>query len=189
MPDPDPDPSAGQPSFPPPPAGNPFQPPVPGQQFQPAPPIPAGYGYGQVAPGGVPAGMYFDPQSGLTLPNGVTLANPGRRIGAYFLAIPLLVVTLGIGYIIWGLIAWRRGQSPALQVLGMRCWRPETNSVAGFGRMALRDIVGRIADGILSIITELISFILMLSSPRRQSLHDLIGGTVVLHDPNKVLAG
>lgn len=48
--------------------------------------------------------MYFDQASGLTLPQGVQLATPGRRIGAYFLAIPLAIVTLGIGYAIWGLI-------------------------------------------------------------------------------------
>jgi len=54
--------------------------------------------------------------------------------------------------------------------------------------MALREVVGRIVDGILSIITLLVSFILMCSRPDRRCLHDLIAGTVVLHDPNKVLA-
>ena len=156
--------------------------------FPQAPPVPAGYGYGQ--PGGqpVPAGMYLDQESGLMLPLGTVLASPGRRIGAFFLAIPLAIITLGIGYVVWGLIVWGNGQTPALQVLGMRCFRPETNRVAGFWWMALREIVGRILDGILSIITELISLILMLTRPDRKALHDLVAGTVVLHDPNKVLA-
>jgi uncharacterized RDD family membrane protein YckC len=136
----------------------------------------------------LPGGVYQDPTSGLVLPQGTTLASSGRRIGAFFLAIPLSIITLGIGYVIWGLIAWTKGTSPALQVLGMRVWRPETQTRAGFGYMALRDIVGRIVDGILSIITELISFIFMLSRPDRKTLHDLIAGTVVVHDPNKVLA-
>jgi uncharacterized RDD family membrane protein YckC len=134
------------------------------------------------------AGTHVDAASGLTLPDGVELAGSGRRIGAFFLAIPLSIVTLGIGYLIWGVIAWGRGQTPALQVLGMRCWRPETNRVAGWWWMALREIVGRIAEGILSVITLLISLILMLSRPDRKSLHDLIAGTVVLHDPHKLLA-
>ena len=156
--------------------------------FPQAPPVPAGYGYGQ--PGGqpVPAGMYFDQESGLMLPLGTVLASPGRRIGAFFLAIPLWIITLGIGYVVWGLIVWGNGQTPALQVLGMRCFRPETNRVAGFWWMALREIVGRILDGILSIITELISLIFMLTRPDRKALHDLVAGTVVLRDPNKVLA-
>jgi uncharacterized RDD family membrane protein YckC len=133
-------------------------------------------------------GTYFDQGSGLTLPQGVELASVGRRIGAFFLAIPLSIVTLGIGYVIWGLIVWGSGQTPALQVLGMRCWRPETGRVAGWWWMALREIVGRIVEGILSIITLLVSFILMCTRGDRRCLHDLIAGTVVLYDPNKVLA-
>jgi uncharacterized RDD family membrane protein YckC len=85
------------------------------------------------------------------------------------------------------LIVWGRGQTPALQVLGMRCWRPETGRVANWGWMALREIIGRIVENILSLITELVSLILFLSTKERRSLHDLVAGTVVLHDPNKVL--
>ena len=132
--------------------------------------------------------MYFDQLSGLILPAGTQLASVGRRIGAFFLAIPLIIVTLGIGYVVWGLIIWRKGQTPALQVLGMRCWRPETQQVPGFWWMALREVVGRLADGILGPITEIVSFVLMMSSQDRKSLHDMIAGTVVLHDPNKVLS-
>ncbi len=165
---------------------DPAQPPQAG--FAPAPPVPAGYGYGQYPAGAVPQGMYVDQMSGLLLPDGTQLASVGRRIGAYFLAIPLWIVTLGIGYIIWGLIAWGNGQTPALQVLGMRCWRPETNRVAGFWWMALREIPGRIIDGILSFITLITSFVLMVAGKEHKALHDWIAGTVVLHDPNKVLA-
>jgi len=132
--------------------------------------------------------MYFDPASGLTLPQGVELATVGRRIGAYFLSIVLSIVTLGIGYIIWGLIVWRRGTSPAFQVLGMRVWRPNESRPATFGTMALRNIVGGIATGILGIVTELISFVMFVSGGRHQSLADKIGSTVVIHDPNKIIA-
>lgn len=135
----------------------------------------------------IPSGMYLDQASGLLLPRGVVLAGTGRRIGAFFLSIVLAILTLGIGYLIWGLVAWGRGQTPALQVLGMRCWRPETNRVAGFGWMALREIVGRFVEGLLSLLTLLASFVLMMSRRDRKSLHDLIAGTVVLHDPNKLL--
>jgi len=189
---------------PPPPAGQGYDAPPPGQGFgqpnqgygQPppppgftaAPPVPAGYGYGQQLAAAVPQGMYFDQMSGLLLPDGSELASVGRRIGAYFLAIPLAIVTLGIGYIIWGLIVWGNGQTPALQVLGMRCWRPETNRVAGFWYMALREIPGRIIDGILSLITEITSFVLFVTGKEHKALHDWIAGTVVLYDPNKVLS-
>jgi uncharacterized RDD family membrane protein YckC len=153
---------------------------------QPAQPPPPGYAeYGQ-APA-VPDGTYFDQASGLVLPDGVQLASTGRRIGAGFLAIPLTIVTLGIGYLIWGLIVWGKGQTPALQVLGMRCWRPDDREVPGFWWMALREVGGRAVDGALSIITLLVSLIFMLTRPDRRTLHDIIAGTVVVHDPAKVL--
>jgi uncharacterized RDD family membrane protein YckC len=158
----------------------------PAPVFTAAPAMPAAYGQYPVA--AVPRGMHMDQASGLLLPDGTELASVGRRIGAYFLAIPLVIVTLGIGYVIWGLIAWGNGQTPALQVLGMRVWRPETNRVAGWGHMALREIVGRIAEGILSLITQITSFVMFVTSRDRKSLHDHIAGTVVLYDPNKTLA-
>ncbi len=173
------DPNQGG-AFPPPPppgaAGN-----------QPYPPAPAPMaGYASPAPA-VPPGMYYDPASGLTLPQGTTLAPVGRRIGAWFLSIVLAIVTLGIGYVIWGLIAWGKGTTPALQVLGMRVWRPAENRPASWGVMALREIIGRIVDGILSFVTELISFILFVSNNQHKSLHDMVAGTVVVYDPNKVI--
>ncbi|HKC28549.1 MAG TPA: RDD family protein [Jatrophihabitans sp.] len=111
----------------------------------------------------------------------------GRRIGAFFLAIPLVIVTLGIGYVIWGLVLWSKGTSPALRVLGMKCYVISEGRPPGFWRMALRDVVGGIVEGLLGVITQLISFIMFLTSNKRQSLHDVIGGTTVLYDPNKVL--
>ena len=171
-------PGADRPAYPPPPA-------APGQDLPQAPPVPTEYGYGQLGGQPVPDGMYYDQQSGLLLPNGTELASIGRRIGAYFLAIPLLIVTLGIGYIIWGLMLWGSGRSPALSVLGMRVWKQNDQRAATFGTMALRNIVGGIIEGI-SII-GLISFIMMCASKERRPRHDLIGGTIVLHDPNKVI--
>ena len=119
------------------------------------------------------------------LPVGTSLAGVGRRIGAYFLAIPLFIVTLGIGYLVWGLIIWGRGQTPTFQVLGMRCWKPDSGRVAGWGWMALREVVGRLLEGLAII--GFVSFILFLTSDQRRSLHDYIAGTIVLYDPSKAL--
>ena len=171
-------PAYGQPSFQKPTG---FGPPPPQQQYgypqaPPAPPAPVG-----------PGGLVLDPGSGLYLPHGTELASVGRRIGAWFLSIPLFIVTLGIGYIIWGAILWTEGTSPALKVLGMRVWQVDVGKVPGWWRMALRDIVGRFVDGVLGFITELTSFVLFASSDKRQSLHDLVASTTVLYDPNKVL--
>jgi uncharacterized RDD family membrane protein YckC len=189
-----PPPQGGWQQQPPPQGGWQQQPPPPGGWQQPPPQ--GGYNYpaapGYAAPpnpyaGGQPGpgGTVFDPATGLNLPAGTQLASIGRRIGAYFLSLVLVIVTLVIGYIIWGLILWGKGTTPALQVLGMRVYVPGEQKVAGFGRMALREIIGRIVDAIA--IDGLVSFILFLATNKRQSLHDMIASTVVLHDPSKVL--
>jgi uncharacterized RDD family membrane protein YckC len=131
--------------------------------------------------------MYYDPSTELVLPNGTQLASHARRIGAWFLSIVLFIATLVIGYIIWGLIVWGRGQTPTYQLLGMRCWRPETKRVAGWGWMALREVVGRLVEGAFGIVA-LASFIMFLVLKQRRTIHDYIGGTVVVRDPNGVLA-
>ena len=69
----------------------------------------------------------------------------------------------------------------------MRCWHPDSRRVPGFGRMALREIIGRLVDNILSVITQVISLFLMCTRPDRRTLHDLVAGTVVVHDPQGVL--
>jgi uncharacterized RDD family membrane protein YckC len=162
--------------------------PPPAGGYAPMAPMPAAE-YGQPPPGyqAVPAGMYYDQESGLLLPQGTQLASVGRRIGAFFLSILLWIITLGIGYIIWGLIVWANGQTPALQVLGMRCWRPDDRRVPGFWWMALREIAGRLIESILGFISDIGSLILMCVTKERKALHDWVAGTVVLHDPNKVL--
>jgi hypothetical protein len=132
--------------------------------------------------------MYFDPVSGLVLPEGTELATVGRRIGSYFLAIPLAIVTLVIGYVIWGLIVWGRGQTPTQQVLGMRTWYPETRQHATWWRMVLREVIGGFVTGILSFITEIASLVLMLTGRERKCLADHIASTVVLRDPTNRLA-
>jgi uncharacterized RDD family membrane protein YckC len=188
-----PPPGNPPPSGYPPPPGNP---PPPG--FQPAPPGPPPQGYPpqgyppQGYPPAPPPGYGPPPPVGwqapgaAALPAGVVVATKGRRIGAYFLAFPLALVTLGIGYLIWGLILWRKGTTPALKVLGMTCWDVDTRQVPTFGRMALREVVGRFLVEGICFVVGIVSFVMFLGDDRR-SLHDRIGHTIVLHDPNKVL--
>lgn len=132
--------------------------------------------------------MYFDQVSGLNLPEGTELATVGRRIGSWFLSILLAIVTLVIGYVIWGLIVWGRGQTPTQQVLGMRTWDPREGHNAGWWRMVLREVIGGFVTQILGLITEVVSFILMATGRERKCLADHIASTVVLRDPDNRLA-
>lgn len=186
-------PPAGPQGFQPPPGAQ--QQPPPGYQpppsystpqgFPAAPPVQPQYGYGQVS---APPGMYGDATSGLALPNGTQLAPVGRRVGAWFLSILLVIVTLGIGYLIWGLILWGRGQTPSLKVLGMRVWRPDDQRPATWGEMFLREFVGRFLLGLIPA-EQLVSFVVFLVHKQHRAIHDIVGSTVVLHDPNKVIPG
>jgi hypothetical protein len=180
-PTPSEDPVAGNPP-PAEPSAAPPPPPPPPPPAAPPPPAPPGYG------GAPPAGTYFDQVSGLNLPQGTELASHGRRIGSWFLGIPLAIVTLGIGYIVWGMIIWGRGQTPTQQVLGMRTWSPQEGQRATWGRMALREIVGVGIVTSLIFITQIVSFVLFLSGRERKALADHVASTVILRDPNNLLA-
>jgi uncharacterized RDD family membrane protein YckC len=140
------------------------------------------HGYEQYAPPPVPPGMFFDRQSGLVLPQGVRPRSVSRVVAAYSLAVLLFIVTLGIGYLAWGVVTWGGGQTPAQKLLGLRCWRPETGRPASRAQMALRQVSGLLLNGEL-----LVGVFILLISKDRTSVGDYLIGTIVLHDPDNVL--
>jgi uncharacterized RDD family membrane protein YckC len=133
----------------------------------------------------VPPGMYQDQNSGLILPNGTALAPVGRRIGACLLGVLLTIVTLEIGYLIWGAITCSNGQTPVQKMLGLQTWKPLERVNAPRGTMFLRGLIWFLA-GVIPL-GHLVSFILFLAGKQHRTLHDLVSSTVILHDPNKVL--
>src|ERR1017187_5444754 len=86
-------------------------------------------------------------------PNGVALCSPGKRLGGYLLEGLLVVVTLVIGWFVWSLIAWGKGQTPAKQLLGMRVLKLTTGSAATWGTMFLREIIGKAVGSIVNAFT------------------------------------
>jgi uncharacterized RDD family membrane protein YckC len=136
-------------------------------------------------PGLAPQGLYQDQVSGLVIPDGTTLAPVGRRIGAYFLAMLLVTVTLVIGYLIWGAITWSKGQTPVQKILGLQTWKPQEQVNATWGTMFLRGLAWSLA-GVIPF-GQIISFFLFLSGKEHRALHDRFSSTIVLHDPDKVL--
>ena len=166
MPPPGPPPGSMPP--PGPPAG--YGAPPPG--YPAAPPPPPGGPYGA----GVPA-----------LPAGVELASRGRRTGAFFLALPLEIITLVIGYLIWGAVLWGRGTSPALKVLKCKVIDANTGQPVTWGKMFLRNFVGSFLLNAVCSIIALASWIMFLSDDRRRTIADRVGTTLVVFDPNDVL--
>ena len=71
------------------------------------------------------------------------LASQGRRLAGAVLDGLIFVLTLGIGWVIWYLVAARGGQSPAKRLLGTRVIR-EDGAVASLSWMLIRDLAVRV---------------------------------------------
>jgi uncharacterized RDD family membrane protein YckC len=133
----------------------------------PPPPPPTGdtgYGYAQQAPPYV-------------------LASKGKRFGGLLLDAVLMVVTLFIGWVIWWIILWKQGQSPAKSILKMRVYKLSEGRAANVSEMAIREAVGKILLGFIPFY-GLVSGIIVLTDPQSQGLWDKIAGTVVIDDPD-----
>jgi uncharacterized RDD family membrane protein YckC len=112
-----------------------------------------------------------------------TLASKGKRFGAALLDGLLMIVTLFIGWLIWWIILWKQGQSPAKSILKMRVYKLAEGRAANTGEMAMRELVGRV---LLSFIPlySLVGAAFVLFDPQNQALWDKIAGTVVIDDPD-----
>ena len=121
------------------------------------------------------------------LPAGVRLSSAGRRFGAYCLDLLLMVVTLWIGWIVWSLIVWTRGQTPAKQLLKMRTVDLRDSRAAGWGRMFLREILAKFVVGLLAYVTLGIVYFWLLWDDDKQELWDKMVNTIVVDDPQGLL--
>ena len=138
--------------------------------------------YEQFLPSPVPPGMYFDRGSWLVLPEGTRPARVSQVIAAYALAVLLFILTLGAGYLIWAVVTWGKGQTPAQRLLGLRCWRPDTGRVADRKHMAIRQVTGLLFNG-----EALMGVFILFIGESLNSVGDFFAGTTVLYDPDNVL--
>jgi uncharacterized RDD family membrane protein YckC len=82
-----------------------------------------------------------------------------HRLGAYALDCVLAVLTLGIGWTIWAMIAWGEGQTPAKKILKLRTINATNGRPASWGHMALREFLVPSAVGIASLLTSGLAWI------------------------------
>lgn len=171
-------------------------PPTPpgGWPSNPTPPAaPPGY----ASPSGYPAQSAYLAQpaypaqtgyaGGPALPAGVTLSSPGKRLGGMLLSLLLIFVTLGIGYLIWALIAWTKSTTPAKQVLGMKVVNANTLQPATTGEMWMRQFLWPLVLAVGNLITFGILTLVdafMVCSDRRQRILDRMATTYVVDDPH-----
>lgn len=86
-----------------------------------------------------PAGAWSYPPVPYAPP--VQLASPWVRLGASLLNGVLVVVTLGIGYLVWTLVLWGQGTNPGKKICGLRVVKADTGRVANFGDMFVRNLL------------------------------------------------
>jgi hypothetical protein len=116
------------------------------------------------------------------LPQGVYLSSPAKRLGGYVLEGILLVVTLGLGWLVWTAFAFRTGQTPAKKLLSMRVVKLRTARSASWGLMFVREIIAKPIVGVLSLLTIGIINFWLLWDRDNQELWDKLVGVVVVND-------
>ena len=116
---------------------------------------------------------------------GIKLASVGRRLAAHLLDIVLMVLTLFIGWLIWSLIVWARGQTPGKQILGVYCVKLSLGERARWGTMFVREFLGKFlimwALGLVTFgIAPLILNFRLIWNKNRQEVWDSVASTIVV---------
>lgn len=123
-------------------------------------------------------GSSFGASSGGAIP-----CTNGQRLGAALLDGLLIVVTLGIGWLIWAVVLLSQATSPAKKMLGLRIVDIKTGVPATMQQMLLREVLGKYVLGsIAGGITGLVSVVLILVTPSRQGVWDYIARTTVVKE-------
>jgi uncharacterized RDD family membrane protein YckC len=112
-----------------------------------------------------------------------------HRLGAYALDAALAFLTLGIGWIIWSMIVWGEGQTPAKKILKLRTFNATNGRPASWGHMALREFLVPMAVGIASFATSglgwiawIVLEIVMYFNKGNRTLRDLWVKTAVVNE-------
>lgn len=100
-----------------------------------------------------------EPTSDAFNPSTLRYATFQHRLGAYALDGALWICTLGIGWIIWAMIVWGEGQTPAKKILKLRTINATNGRPASWGHMALREFLVPSAVGIASLLTSGLAWI------------------------------
>lgn len=86
-------------------------------------------------------------------------------------------VVFPVGYFIWFLSLLRRGLTPGKKLLGLKVVDHQSGAIPGYGKMFLREIVGRM----LSAMVAGLGYLWALFDRNAQAWHDKLAGTVVLN--------
>ena len=75
------------------------------------------------------------------------LASFQHRLGAISIDLAFAFLTLGLGWFIWSLVVWGKGQTPGKQIVKIRVYGSEKRTPASWGHMAVRELLMPFAIG------------------------------------------
>lgn len=96
------------------------------------------------------------------IPLSIRYASFQHRLAAIALDATLFLLTLGIGWIIWSLIVWGEGQTPAKKILKLRTINFADGRQATWGHMGIRECLVPITVSIASSITGGLAYLVWI---------------------------
>jgi len=85
-------------------------------------------------------------------------------------------IALPIVYLVWFLSLLRKGVTPGKKLMGLQVVDHQTGNIPGFGKMFVREFVGRFISGAFAGL----GYFWAIFDKNSQAWHDKIAGTVVL---------
>jgi hypothetical protein len=117
-------------------------------------------------------------------------ASPGIRLHALVVTVGLIIVTLGIGWLVWSLIEWGRSSTPSYRLTDLRLVRRIDGAPAGLARVFVREASCLVLIVPTVVICCLLGIVFvmgasapdgLLRTPRRAPW-DVLSGTEVVRD-------
>ena len=110
------------------------------------------------------------------------------RFGSWLLERVLMIVTLGIGWIIWAIALRGTGQTPAKKMMNLTIWDLETNAPMTLGKMfIMRGLCAGLIAGFALPLTLYTLAFMPFCDKNNRDLHDKVSRSSVIATPGQVL--
>lgn len=90
--------------------------------------------------------------------SGLKIATWQHRVGAWALNYVLFFLTLGIGWTIWSIVVWSKGQNPGRQILKLKAYSEDTRRPASWGHTATYEFLFIVAIAMICGFINLFTF-------------------------------
>src|SRR5207248_9862373 len=88
----------------------------------------------------------------------------------------IFAILFPLGYAVWFFSLFRKGLTPGKLLLGLQVVDQRNGDIPGFGKMFLREIIGRILSGLFFGL----GYVWSVFDKNAQAWHDKLAGTVVI---------